>query len=250
MGQKVAGDFESANPMSIKYPFAMCGSIERCWLFTFREPLAEVADLVPAPLSPVTREGFAFWNVVVCEIADMRPKGSPRAFGLRYRHAAYRLYVRHKAEAQPPIEGLYFLRSDADSRLISSAGKWLSDFNFHHAAIDIEDRDSETRLAINSPDAAAEISIDRDTPPSLDSGSPFGSLFEAKAALKYKPFALSPVGDNKARVLRVLRDEEAWRSKLVTAHCDFSFFKGRNVTPEIAYEVAPIEYQWQRGKIA
>jgi hypothetical protein len=236
--------------MSIKYPFAMCGWIERCWLFTFREPVADVADLVPAPLSPVTRGGLAFWNVVVCEIADMRPKGTPRVLGLRYRHAAYRLYVRHKAEGMPAIEGLYFLRSDADSRLISTAGKWLSDFNFHHANITIEDGDAETRLAINSPDAAAEIRIDRDTPPTLDSGSPFGSLFEAKAALKYKPFALSPVCANKARVLRVRRDEEAWKSKLVTAHCDLEFFKGRNISPEIAYDVAPIEYVWERGKIA
>lgn len=43
-----------------KYPFPMCGTIERCWLFTFREPVESVAPLVPAPLRPVTRDGFAF----------------------------------------------------------------------------------------------------------------------------------------------------------------------------------------------
>ena len=230
-----------------KYPFAMRGTIERCWLFTYREPVDSVAPLVPEPLSLVTRDGFAFWNVVVCEIAAMRPAFVPRALGLRYRHAAYRLYVRQKANGAPPVEGLYFLRSDADSKLICKAGGLLTDFRFHHAQIAIAENDSRAKIEIDSRDAPAKVGIDLSAKPELPVGSPFGSLFEAKAVLKYKPYALAPDGRGGARVLRVRRDELAWRSKLVIAEADFAFLHGRGAEPEITYQVEPIDYRWEKA---
>ncbi len=236
--------------MSLKYPFPMCGKIERCWLFTFREPAATLGPLLPAPLEPVTRDGFAFWNVVACEIAAMRPAFAPSALGLRYRHVAYRIYARFKPDGAPPVEGLHFLRSDADSHLITAAGRLLTDFHFHHARIDIDTTRDATRIGITSPGAPATVSVDHHTPPQLDAGSPFGSLFEAKAALRYKPYALAPNAGGGVRILRVRRDEGAWKSKLVSATTDFAFLKGRNATPEITYDVAPIEYRWERENIA
>ena len=47
--------------MSIKYPFAMCGRIERCWLFTFRELTRGVAWVIEIPYDfarSVLIEGF------------------------------------------------------------------------------------------------------------------------------------------------------------------------------------------------
>ena len=231
----------------MKYPFPMLGTLERCWLFTFREPVESIAPLVPAPLVPVTRDGFAFWNVVVCEIAGMRPAFVPRALGLRYRHVAYRIYVRHKPENAPPVEGLYFVRSDADSRVIGGAGNLLTDFRFHRAGIDIEQTEARAAIEVGSPDAPATVDIDLEARPELPEGSPFGSLFEAKSALRYKPFAFAPDGRGGVFTLRVRRDELAWKSKLVRAETDFAFLRDRDVQPEIAYQVDPIEYRWERA---
>lgn len=237
-------------PISFKYPFAMRGRIERCWLFTFREAAASVAGLVPEPLIPITRGGFAFWNVVVCEIADMRPAFAPREIGLSYWHVAYRLHVRHKPDGAPPLDGLYFVRSDADKRAMVAAGNLLTDLHFHRAGIGVEQRETTTEIRIDSPDAPARATVTRNTPPSLTPTSPFGSLFEAKAVLRYKPFALSVMPGGRVRVLRVRRDELAWKSKLVNAESEFAFFRDRDVEPEITYEVNPIEYVWERGKVA
>jgi hypothetical protein len=224
----------------------MCGTIERCWLFTFRERVETVAPFVPAPLAPVTRDGFAFWNVVVCEVDDMRPAFAPPGSGIHYRHVAYRLYVRHKPKGAPPLEGLYFLRSDADSRLLGVAGNLLSDFQFHHATVEIAQSDALTTIDIASDEAPGHVGIDLLATPELPEGSPFGSLFEAKAVLKYKPFALTPDGRGGVRVLRVCRDEYAWKSKLVTAKTDFAYLRGRDIGPEISYQVEPIDYRWEK----
>ena len=82
----------------------------------------------------------------------------------------------------------------------------------------------------------------------MPEGSPFGSLFEAKAALRYKPYAFAPDGRGGVRTLRVIRDELAWKSKLVTAECDFAFLRDRDASPEIHYEVEPIDYRWERAQ--
>mgnify|MGYP001814944596 FL=1 len=232
--------------MHLKYPFDMCGRIERCWLFAFREPGETIAPLVPEPLTAITRDGYAFWNVVVCEISGMRPLFAPKSMGISYRHAAYRIYVRHKPTAAPPVEGLYFVRSDADSAAITAAGSLLTDFHFHRARIRIAQGESRTEIDIDSRTAPGHALIDLDAKPHLREQSPFGSLFEAKAVLKYKPFALAPAGARSVRVLRVRRDELAWRSKLVQAEADFEFFNDRAVEPEIAYQVDPIDYRWER----
>jgi hypothetical protein len=43
----------------------MLGRIDRCWLFVYQTPAEEARALVPPPLEQVTREGCAFWNIVV-----------------------------------------------------------------------------------------------------------------------------------------------------------------------------------------
>jgi hypothetical protein len=232
-----------------KNPFTLRGRLEKCWLFTFRTPAAAVADLIPPTLDLITRGGFAFWNVVVCEIAHMRPRGLPAFTGLRYRHVGYRLHVRHRNNGAS-IEGLYFLRSDCDSHLIATAGNLLTDFGFHPAEIRIEERDTLTGINIDSPDMPAHAVLDHAVPVALAPDSPFDSIYQAKAVLKYKPFGLSPAPGGKTNIVAIVREEVAWRSKLVhVREQDWAFFRDQPVTPEICYEVEPIDYQWNRGRI-
>ena len=232
-------------PIFQKNPITMRGRLEKCWLFTFRTPEEDVAGLIPDQLTLLSRDGFAFWNIVVCEISGLRPAGIPLWMGLRYRHVGYRLYVRYQPNGVP-VEGLYFVRSDCDSGLIKITGNLLTDFDFHRAKVGIED----TSVSIDSPDASALAKMDHEVPVSLSPGSPFDSIYQAKAVLKYKPFGIAPGSNGKMNVVAIARDEDAWRSKLVhVAEQDWAFFKGRNVVPEVCYEVDPIEYRWNRGRI-
>jgi hypothetical protein len=228
----------------------MVGAIDRCWLFTYQTPVEQARAVLPPALEPVTFGGCAFWNVVVCRLSRMRPRPLPAFLGVGYWHVAYRLYVRFHPATGPPLEGLYFARSDCDSRLIATAGNMLTDFRFHPAQIVVAHAAPATvRISVRSPEAPAEATVDRAQPPSLPAHSAFSSLEEAAAFLKYQPRGISVAPDGVANVLEIEREEAAWRYRLVTAsEARWSFFQGRGMRPEICYEVEPIPYQWNRGR--
>jgi hypothetical protein len=238
-------------PFIQKNPVTMVGTLDRCWLFAFRTPLANVQRKLPSVLEPVSYDGHAFWNVVVSHIDRMRPKGAPAVTGVSYWHVAYRLYVRFHPSGGPPIEGLNFTRSDCDSALMTRAGNLVTDFNFHTSTINVEDTGGRLTIDIESPDAPASASANRAAPVSLANGSPFGSLDEAARFLKYKPFGIS-VGKSgeDINIVRIRRQEDAWSSRLIHVEQQtWSYFADNDVALELCYEVDPIFYTWTRGRV-
>ena len=233
-----------------KNPMTMRGLIDRCWLFTYNTPVEEARCLLPPQLEPITHRGKAFWNIVVSHIQAMRPWFVPLPVGVSYWHAGYRIYVRIQPEEGEPVEGLYFLRSDCSSPLMSFAGNLLTDFNFHAAGIHLMASSSGITLRIESPDGSAQARVGIHPPDVLSAGSVFDTLQEAASFLKYKPYRISINKDATANVVRIVRQEDAWRSHLLRVEeAQWAFFEGRSVTPEICYQVDPISYQWNRGQI-
>lgn len=231
-------------------PFTMRGEFEWCYLLALRTPEAEARALLPPELELVTRDGWAFWNVVFCEIRGMRPVPVPTPLGLRYRHVAYRLYVRFRPHDGEPMEGLYFVRSDCNLALMRSIGNLLTDFRFHLSSIERELGADTIRLTVSSPDAPAHLLLDKLPRPELASGSPFGTLDEAAAFLKYKPRGMS-VNEKTRRVsvVQIVREEAAWQSHLLRIErAELSFFRDKQVVPEICYDVQPLPYQWNRRR--
>jgi len=226
------------------------GRIDRCWLFVFRTPASAVAGLLPPTLDLVTVDGFAFWNVVTCELSAMRPAGLPGWLGLSYRHVAYRLHVTARTAAGSMIEGLHFIRSDCDRRLVEVVGNLATDFRFHPARIRFMENAAAVSGEIESPDARAHFRIDRTVPPSLTAGSPFSTLAAAARALEYRPAAISAAGPAAVEIVRVRRDAATWKWRPVhVAESRWQFLDHRPVQLELCYEVAPVEYIWERSRI-
>jgi uncharacterized protein YqjF (DUF2071 family) len=230
-------------------PFTVRGHLRRCWLFVYRSPEEAVRSLLPRPLQPVTAGGFGFWNVVVCELTQMRPTPLPAAMGLAYQHVAYRVYVRAHTADGSVVEGLHFCRSDCDRHIVTVLGNCLSDFHFHAGRIAITENGETVHGRIDVPGGNAEFRMHDRTPASLTRGSPFPNLDQAATFLKYKPFGLSVTPDGGLNVVRVIRDEEAWRSRLMTVEkARWEFFDGLPMDFEICFSVEPIDYQWCRGE--
>jgi len=226
-----------------KNPLTMVGAIDRCWLFTYQTPEADAQRLLPKPLLPVTYRGSAFWNVVVCHVDRMRPKGTPQALGMSYWHVAYRLYVRYPTVDGPEIQGLFFVRSECDSKLMAMAGNIMTDFNFHTADITVDGG----HIDVDTADSHSHAVVGHTAPSALPPYSAFDHLDQAARFLKYKPFGISVDSHGTGNIVRIVRDERAWHARLVDAQADWTFFADKNVRPEICYEVDPIDYQWNRA---
>ncbi len=233
-----------------KNPLTVLGTITRCWLFTYGTSIEDARRLLPRGLEPITHNGRAFWNVVYSSIHNMRPPGVPAPLGVDYWHVGYRLYVSCPLANGETVEGLWFARSDCDNLFMSIAGNLLTDFNFHTAGIRINESNGAVDLRIDSREAPMRARLIDERPAALPSGSAFASLDEAAAFLKYKPYDISIEPDGRANVVRIARDEDAWRSRLVRVEEQrWAFFDDKSVRPEICYQVDPIVYRWNRARV-
>jgi len=233
-----------------KNPFAVVGTIDQCLLFTFQSPPEWAEALLPDCLTPIVHNGCAFWNVVVCHVRDMRPRSFPRMLGVSYRHAAYRLYVRYQPEDAPAIEGLYFVRSDCDNRMMSAMGNLMTDFRFHAADVRVQNVRDHQEISVDVPGGTARAVVGRQAPSGVPDYSAFSTLDEAAAFLKYKPYGISVDRKGRVNVVHITRDESTWKSRLVTVpKQEWQFFDDLPARPEICYEVEPIDYQWDRGVV-
>jgi hypothetical protein len=229
-------------------PFSVAGSIRQCWLFVYRLPEAIAQPLLPSPLRLVTRGGFAFLNIVACRLDGMRPALLPGGCGLGYWHVAYRLHAWAQCENGQRLEGLYFMRSDCDRWLVERIGDLLTDFRFQRARICVLETDAAVSANVESADAPARFRIDRRLAPKLATGSPFSALEEAAAFLQYKPYGLAVESEDTLQVVRVRREEAAWRSRIVAVQeAKWRFLGDHKAALELCYEVEPIDYRWERG---
>jgi uncharacterized protein YqjF (DUF2071 family) len=225
------------------------GRLEDCILLSYRTPAERVRHLVPRGLELMTHGGFGFWNVVACRVVAMRPRGLPTIAGMTFHQVAYRLYVRAGDES-----GLYFVRSDVDSRLVSTTGNWMTDFRFHPATIRLRHEPGAIRYDVtDAGEEGAVICVESGATVRVDTDSCFDSVEEAARVLKYRPVAFAPDKDSKrVRLAEVIRDERRWEEKPVSVvEARFGLFDALGqgeLVLERAIVVAPLDYRWRLGR--
>jgi uncharacterized protein YqjF (DUF2071 family) len=225
------------------------GRLEDCVLLSYRTPAERVRHLVPRGLELTTHGGFAFWNVVACRVVAMRPRGLSSIAGMTFHQVAYRLYVRAGEES-----GLYFVRSDVDSRFVATTGNWVSDFRFHPATIRRRREPGAVRYEVKDTDGAdAVVCVQSCAAVRADADSCFDTPEEAARVLKYRPVAFAPDEDGKrARLAEVFRDEGRWEERAVSVvEARFGFLEALGqdeLVLERAIEVAPLDYRWRIGR--
>jgi hypothetical protein len=234
----------------LKNALPMQAFIRRCWLVTHRIPEADARAQLPRELAPVTYGGYAFLNTVIARMEAMRPQGLPAFLGLDYWHVGYRLYAK-AATTGGEREGLYFLRSDCDRRMLAMAGNLFSDFRFHTARIEVMSAASNTSIRVEAHSARVELDLSGEPQTQLEAGSPFQTVAEAETFLKYKPCGLAPGGPAQVNAIPISRDEVAWRARSIQVlHQRWEFLDLLpGAQPELVFEVAPIEYRFGRGRI-
>jgi hypothetical protein len=248
-------------------PFAMKGRLSECLLLSYRTPARSVRHLVPGTMDLVTRDGWAFWNVLACRVEGLRPAGAPACLGVDFRHVAYRLHVKARTAEGNTLDGLYFVRSDADKRRVRRLGNLLTPFRFNAAGVELSaaKRDGAEVLTVavtGRDDAAANDALLRvEAGAGIEpvwqpgTGSPFDSADDAGRFLKYRPLAIGPDLDGRyLELAEVVRDESKWRERpvrVLEAHFKFLRRLGQDeLHLERATRVDPIEYRWRLGRRA
>lgn len=234
----------------------MVGRLDPCFLFSYAIEPCQAKRLLPPGLALVTYCGCAFLNIVVCRVDRMRPRFAPGSAGITYWHVAYRLHVRATLDSGRPLEGLYFLRSDVDHRLLGTVGNWLTDFRLHYAEITFSRDGIKSFLEVEGTGQGLGEACLRMCSGRSDSslaGSPFASFEERERALKYQPLSMAVCGPGRhLRLAEVSREESAWREEPVAVeHAEWAYPRSQGLdalTLVRATQVKPIEYGWRLGR--
>lgn len=240
---------ETLRALVPKHPLPMRTVFRDCYLANFAVDPEVMRRLLPAPIEPALYEEAAFLSVVIGNMDRMRPAFLPRAFGVTYNQVVYRAVVRCRGET-----GVHFLRSDADSRLMSFAGDWLTFFRFHHSQVSYRQEDGLAHFDLRArPEHRADIHATFDLARAgteMPTNSRFASLPEAQAFLVelFAAFAHDPVSDRVSTV-RIRRGE--WTIHVVPdRRASYEFMDGSRLFPsgsahlDSVFYVREIPYYW------
>src|SRR5947208_14006907 len=101
-----------------RHPIPVSAHFRHSLVLTYAFPQEALERLLPPGLELDTYEDRGFAACALVQTESMRPTGFPRALGRRFFLSGYRTFVRLAGARS--FRGLLILRSDTDSRLVSS----------------------------------------------------------------------------------------------------------------------------------
>lgn len=235
-----------------KHPVPMTTVFRHCLLVNYAIAPEALASVLPTGVVPDVHEGHAWLSVVIGDMSRMRPVGIPAALGVSYRQVVYRAVVRCGKQ-----RGVYFLRSDADSRIMNVGGNLLSFFHFHHATVAWTQDGMDQRVRVATKDGSADIDLTLGADPlaTLPNGSAFATLAEAKQHLVDLFTAYHPrTQQGRVDVVHIKRED--WHitiAPVIDARC--AFLDGRGPFPagstrlDSAFWVQDLPYYWYRLRV-
>jgi hypothetical protein len=220
----------------------MRGTLLWTFHFVFRTPAAEARALLPTTLEPVTVDGWAFYNIAVCEFEALRGASNPFRIGRKGHLVAYRLYARTPGN---PAVGLFGLQTECDDSTTLEKTGSLAGTPTTLCSVEVYD-DTHGTVQIESEDSPTPFKVVLDTrgKPVRKPESPFSSLSEGAALLRPPTVLL----DAKGQRQEIGRSESRWDSRLVRVTQEtWKFFDEKSVELEFCYDVGPLDYRWPEG---
>ena len=134
------------------------GVIDRRLLLNFRVDPDVARRIVPAPFRPNLSRGVAIAGICVIRLTQLRPRGLPRATGIRTESAAHRFAVEWDAD-HGLGHGVYIPRRDTDSRLGVLLGGRLFPGVHHRASFHVREREGRYDIDLMSADRTTNVSV-------------------------------------------------------------------------------------------
>ncbi len=208
-----------------RHPIPISAFFRHSLVLTYAFPPETLQPLVPQGLVLDTFRGHAFLAVALVQTEHLRPSFLPAAMGRDFFLSGYRIFTRLAGGTQSK-RGLRILRSDTDHPWMVCAGNLLTHYNYHLCQATFEKHNHGIHWTIRTQRSEADLEVFARLsvePPALPSGSPFGTLAEAR---RFQPVEVE-VRQN--------------------TFLDHEPFRGAPPILANAFHVRDVPYQWQRG---
>lgn len=233
-----------------RHPIPVAAHFRHSLVLTYAFPRETLAPLLPPPLELDTHGDLGFAAAAFVHTERLRPAFLPRALGLDFFLAGYRVFVR--LAAQPSLRGLYIVRSDADRRSIVALGNLLTRYRYRRV-------DASCALVAGKLEIRVEPGVDlvadlSEASAPLPPGSPFADARDARRFAGPLPYTFHH--ERKTGSLLAVRGiRSGWEPRPVAVSVrELAFFTsgpfadadGRLAN---AFYVGDVDYRWESGRL-
>jgi len=237
-----------------RHPIPIAAFFRHCLVLTYAFPPETLQPLLPQGLVLDTFRGHGFLAVALVQTEDLRPSFLPAAMGRDFFLSGYRIFTRLAGGAQSK-RGLRILRSDTDHPQMVCVGNLLTHYNYHLCQATFEEHSHGIHWIIRTQRSDADLEVFArlsGSPPTLPSGSPFGTLAEARRFAGPLPYTFDYERETQSIIaIRAMR--QGWNPELVEVEVrentflDHEPFRCTQPVLANAFHVRDVPYQWQRG---
>jgi uncharacterized protein YqjF (DUF2071 family) len=238
-----------------RHPFAVRAWFRHSLVLTYTFPEALLHPLLPPGLELDTYEGLGFVAIALVQTEKLRPEMMPPWFGQNFILTGYRIFARYRTLENRVLRGLRILRSDANRRLMVSAGNFLTHYNYHLARMHWRETPDQLDIEVSTPHAAADLNFTaflKEDPAPLPAESPFPAHRRARLFAGPLPFTFDYESETHSIIL-IEGEREEWHPKPLEVEVrqatffDQSAFKKTRPILANAFIVSGIPYRWKRG---
>lgn len=230
-----------------RHPVPVSAHFRHSLVLAYALPAPALEESLPPTLEPDRHGDLGFVAAAFVQSEELRPSFLPRAVGLDFFLAGYRIFVR--VADRPSLRGLYILRSDTDRRLMTLLGNALTSYSYRtvDASCRVENGTLEVRVR-----PGVDVSADLESRPArLPSGSPFADDAEARRFAGPLPYTFHHESGT-GRLLAVRGVRSAWNPEPVSVEVrELDFLSGFDAAPILAnaFYVGGVDYRWERGRL-
>lgn len=237
-----------------RHPIPISAFFRHSLVLTYAFPPETLQPLLPQGLVLDTFRGHAFLAVALVQTEHLRPSFLPAAMGRDFFLSGYRIFTRLAKGAQSK-RGLRILRSDTDDPWMVRAGNFLTHYNYHLCQATFEEHNHGIHWIVRTQRSEADLEVFArlsGSPQPLPSGSPFGTLAEARRFAGPLPYTFDYEKETQS-IIGICAMRQSWNPQPVEIDVRENTFLNHEpfcrTQPILAnaLHVRDVPSQWQRG---
>ncbi len=239
-----------------RHPIPIAAFFEFSLVLTFAFPEAQLQPLLPPGLTLDTYGGHGFLAIALVQTRALRPAGVPQWLGRDFFLSGYRVFARYRNRAGRTLRGLRILRSDTDSRWMTTFGNLLTHYNYRRCSVNWAREGDRLDVAIATEGREADLAVQADlvSPARPAAGSPFPDWATARRFAGPLPFTFDYEAARHAIVI-IEGVRENWQPRPVRVEIETAGFFARPPfagTPLVlanAFFLEGVPYRWKTGVV-